>query len=91
MLGYLLTFELAKDGDELFIHVDAEGLRYLADELTRLARDAEAGRKDHRHLMSDEWAGCELSSVPQDPECRFLNKVTIHGWPTKGGIRDIVA
>ena len=47
MPDHLLTFELAKDGDELFIHADAAGLRYLASALTRLAQHAEAGRKEH--------------------------------------------
>jgi len=32
---HLLTFELAKDGDELFIHADAAGLRFLASALGR--------------------------------------------------------
>ena len=89
MPDYLLTFELSKDGDELFIHADDEGLLYLASELTILARDAKNGQKDHRHLISDAWAGSELSAVPQDPECQFLNKVTIHAWPTSGGVRDV--
>ena len=90
MPDHLLTFELSKDGDELFIHADAVGLRYLASELTQLAQEAEAGRKDHTHLMSDEWAGSELSGVPQNAECRLLNQVTIHAWPTKGGVRDLL-
>ena len=84
MLDYLLTFELAKDGDELFIHADAVGLRFLASELSRLAQEAEAGRKEHTHMLSEEWAGSELSAEPQDLECRFLNQVTIHAWPIKG-------
>jgi Immunity protein 32 len=90
MPDYLLTFELAKDGDELLVHADAAGLRYLADALTRLAQCAEAGQKEHTHLMTENWAGHELSSVTQDSEASLLHQVTIHGWP-KGGSRDNVA
>lgn len=81
MPDHLLTFELAKDGDELLVHADAEGLRYLVSVLTRLAQQAEAGRKEHIHLMTEDWSGRELSSVAQDSEARLLHQVTIHGWP----------
>jgi len=91
MPDHLLTFELAKGGDELFIHADAAGLRFLASALTRLAQDAEAGRKDHTHLMTEGWSGHELSSVAQGADGRLLHQVTIHGWPTKDGAHDVVA
>lgn len=81
MPDHLLTFELAKDSDELLVHADAEGLRYLVSVLTRLAQQAEAGRKEHIHLMTEDWSGRELSSVTQDSEARLLHQVTIHGWP----------
>jgi len=90
MPDHLLTFELAKDGDELLIHADAAGLRYLASALIRLAQHAEAGRKEHIHLMTKDWSGDELSSVAQDSEASLLHQVTIHGWP-KGGAGDDVA
>jgi hypothetical protein len=85
MTDHLLTFELSKDGDELCIHGDAAGLRYLARIVLRLADYAEGGRKDHNHLMTAAWAGHELSSVAKDSSAVLLNKVTIHGWPTQGG------
>jgi hypothetical protein len=91
MPDHLLTFELAKDGDELFIHADAAGLRYLASALTRLAQHAEAGRKEHTHLMTEDWSGHELSSVAQGTDGSLLHQVTIHGWPKKEGARDVVA
>lgn len=89
MLDHLLTFELSKDRDELFIHGDAAGLRSLARVALRLAEHAEAGRREHDHLMTEEWAGHELSSVPQDPTGSLLNQVTIRGWPTRGGVHDV--
>jgi hypothetical protein len=78
----LLTFELSKDRDELAIHGDAAGLRYLARVLSRLADHADAGRREHDHLMTEEWAGHELSSQLRDPKALLLNKVTIRGWPS---------
>lgn len=90
MPDYLLTFELAKDGDELLVHADAAGLRYLTSALTRLAHYAEAGQKEHTHLMTEDWAGHELSSIVQDSGATLLHSVTIHGWP-KFGKRDSVA
>ncbi|MDB6124629.1 MAG: hypothetical protein JWQ71_3622 [Pedosphaera sp.] len=89
MPDHLLTFELGKDGDELFIHGDAAGLRYLARVALRLAEHAEANRREHDHLMTEEWAGQELSSVAQDPASSLLNQVTIRGWPTRGGAHDV--
>jgi hypothetical protein len=91
MPDHLLTFELEKDGDELLIHADIAGLRFLASVLTRLAQDAEAGRKEHTHLMTEDWSGHELSSVAQGAETSLLHQVTIHGWPTKEGVRNVVA
>lgn len=83
MPEHSLTFELSKDGDELFVHADAAGLRYLASTLSDLAKHAEAGRKMHTHLMTEDWSGHELSSVTQGPDDRLLHQVTIHGWPTR--------
>jgi hypothetical protein len=88
MADYLLTFKLGKDRSELFIHGDAAGLRYLARLATRLAEHAEAGRREHDHLITEEWAGHELSSVPQDPAASLLNQVTIRGWPRPRGAHD---
>jgi hypothetical protein len=87
MPNHLLTFELAKDGEELFIHADAAALRYLASTLTRLAEHAEAGQKEHTHLMTEDWSGHELSSVAQGTEDRLLHQVTIHAWPKKDEVR----
>ena len=85
MPHHFLTFEFAKEGDQLFIHADAAGMRHLISVLARLAQNAEAGRKDHTHLMTEDWSGHELSSVAQNVNDRLLHKVTIHGWPKKEG------
>jgi len=87
MPDYLLTFELSKDRDELFIHGNAAGLRYLARVASRLAEHADGGRREHDHLMTEEW-----SCATDDNSCpaaSLLNQVTIRGWPTRGGAHDL--
>jgi hypothetical protein len=81
MPSHKLTFELSAAGDELFVHADVAGLRFLSQQLTQLASQAEKGRKEHVHLMTEEWAGNELTSAQQDAESTLLNKVNIHAWP----------
>jgi hypothetical protein len=81
MSAHKLTFELASSGDELRIHADVAGLRFLAKRLTRLAEIAAAGRTDHEHLMTEEWGGQGLTSEARDSTAELLNKVTIHAWP----------
>jgi hypothetical protein len=80
MVSHKLTFELSKAGDELRVHADAAGLRLLAKRLNHLAEQAAAGRNDHEHLMTEEWAGYELSSQSREAGAVLLNKVTIHTW-----------
>jgi hypothetical protein len=75
---------LSKDGDELFIHGDSAGLRFLAAKLTRLSEKADIGQAGHEHLMADEWSGNELGSKVQGNGTRLLNQVKIHGRPKAG-------
>lgn len=65
MSQHLLTFELSPDGDELFLHGDEAGLRYLSAQLLRLAEHAACGEFEHTHLMTDAWGGDGLSDAPQ--------------------------
>jgi hypothetical protein len=74
----LLTFELSKNHNELFVVGDSNGLRFLAAKLTHLADKLDRGLSDHERLMTPEWAGNELSSVPQGEGTELLNQVTIY-------------
>jgi hypothetical protein len=76
-----LTFELSKNADEIFIFADSEGLRSLAAKLNRLADKVDAGNPDHEHLMTQEWAGNELSSVAQGADTSLVNHVKIYAKP----------
>lgn len=76
-----LTFELSNKGNELFVVGDSNGLRFLAEKLTLLAEKADKGQTDHEHLMTEEWAGNELSSTPQRKDTTLLNHVKIYARP----------
>lgn len=75
----LLTFELHPDGDELDVHLDAEGLKVLRSVLDAVERTG-----SHEHLMTPSWSGSELTEEKQDPRATLLNKVTVHVWPRTG-------
>ncbi len=72
---YMLTFEISKDSDEIEIHLDSAGLSVLIETLQNLRKKS----RDHSHLMTEEWAGDELSSDLQGGGS-LINKVTIHKW-----------
>lgn len=75
---FLLTFELNEQKNVLDIHTNLNGLENLIDELTKLLKSAEKGVNDHTHLMTEDWAGYQLSSESQGGE--ILNQVTIYCW-----------
>ena len=74
---HLLTFELPEEGDELFSHGDAAGLRLLAARLLALADKAQAGGKGTDQLSTSVWAGNELSLEPQGNNTRLIYQVRI--------------
>jgi hypothetical protein len=59
-------------------------VRYLASALTRLAQHAEAGRKEHIHLMTKDWSGHELSSVALDSERAYYIRSRFTDGPREG-------
>lgn len=81
----LLTFELSKHQDELFLHGDPIELRRLAAILETLADAAEKGEFPHEHLFSAGWGGSELGVIPQEQGHRCLHHVKIFGWPDARG------
>jgi len=78
MPDYLLTFELSKDKNELYICTDITGLENLITELTSLLRWSRSNKTEHIHLMTEEWGGHELSSQSQIGE--VLNHVKVYCW-----------
>ena len=81
MPEHLLTFELSADGDELCVHGDEAGLRYMSLQLSRLADHAARGEREHTHLMTDAWGGVGLSGERQGESDTLINHVKIYAWP----------
>lgn len=83
MENKLLSFVASKDGDQIFVHVDKNGLDLLIKELTWLREKLEANKCEHTHLMSPEWAGDELTTSKlkhQEGEDSIIHEVKIYGW-----------
>ena len=81
MSDHLLTIELDPEGDQVFIHGDAAGLRYLGEAFLRLADKARNGEQPHDHFMTEEWGGYELSSEAQAEDWTLINHLKVYGWP----------
>jgi hypothetical protein len=81
MTPHLLTFEVSKDRDELLVHADEAGLRFLARVATHLADTIATGKHDHTHPMTEDWGGRELSATRQGTGSELLHHVKVIGWP----------
>ncbi len=75
----LLTFELSAEGDSIDVHMNRQGLDDLVLYLTRL-RDSST-LPAHDHLMTDSWAGTELTEEAQGTDAKLINKVNLRLWP----------
>jgi len=79
MTARRLTFELSKDGVQLEIHGNEDGLRFLVKMIENLLN--KPNRQEHSHLMTEAWGGVELSSEKHIEDGKLLNMVTIYFWP----------
>ena len=77
---HVLSFATDKDGDQLFIHADAKGLDHLIRSLTRIRQKLDQDYCDHDHLMTDAWAGSELSERSMADGVHLIHHVKIYGW-----------
>jgi hypothetical protein len=87
MEKYLLTFEVDKEAEQIFIHGDSIGLERFANALLRIAKTANEGDFPHDHFFTEEWGGTELSSITQSKDSKLINHVKIYGWPTIEGAK----
>ncbi len=76
----MLTFECNIDDERLEIHGNKEGLLKLAKILTNMASQDES---EHRHLMTKDWGGSELSNDKQGLENKLCNHVKVFYWHPK--------
>ena len=74
----MLSFESNNDNQQLEIHGDKEGLLKLAKILSEMAEQKES---EHRHLMTKDWGGSELSSDKQGLDNDLWHHVKIFFWP----------
>jgi len=74
----ILTFELSDDHQELDVHFDRTGLSELINHLERLLN---CPPPCHDHLMTESWAGSELTEAKQGRRSILLNKVNFRYWP----------
>jgi hypothetical protein len=77
---HFLSFSTAAAGEQLFIHADAAGLDTLIRSLTRLREKLSQGISDHDHLMTETWAGNELSRPPLAAEEQPIEHVKVWAW-----------
>jgi hypothetical protein len=87
MEDYLLTFETDDEGEQIFIHGDAQGLEYFAKTLLKISEQAKSGDFPHDHFFTPEWGGSELSSEKQSEDTKLVNHVKVYGWPNNLGAK----
>jgi len=75
----ILTFELSADGDYIDVHMNRQGLEDLVLYLTRLRDSSEL--PTHDHLMTNSWAGTELTEEAQGADAKLINQVNLRLWP----------
>lgn len=72
-----------KDGNQVFIHLDKNGLDSFISDLKRLKLKLEQNECDHIHLMSEDWGGYDLSATKlsnQEGEDNIVHHVKIYAW-----------
>ena len=72
----IVTFELNNEKDCIEIHGNSEGLKYLADIITKLSNK----NNDNEHLMTESWGGNELSEKKIGINNDLINHVKIFCW-----------
>ena len=77
---HVLNFATDKDGNQLFIHADAKGLDYLIRSLAHIRQKLDDDICEHSHLMTDAWAGSELSERGMADGIHTIHHVKIYGW-----------
>jgi hypothetical protein len=78
----LLEFVVSEECDQIFLHVDNEGLEILIRSLERLKQHLDKDELWHEHLFSEDWGGWELSLSDQVDKGKGMpiHHVKIYGW-----------
>jgi hypothetical protein len=82
----MLYLETDKDGDQVFLHADQEGIQKLREVLDSLEGQPEV--PEHEHLFTPAWGGDELdeqlSIGAKDSDSgsnRTVHQVKLYYWP----------
>ena len=59
----LLSVVSTPDGDVVYVHADLSGLLKLRESIDQMIQQVTAGECEHDHLMSEDWAGYELTTT----------------------------
>jgi hypothetical protein len=76
---HVLAFVSRGDG-ELIVHADARGLEVLANTISCVQAKLRKGECEHEHLMTDAWAGSELSEKIGSTPGALIHHVRLCGW-----------
>jgi len=82
----LLSVVTEQDGDVVYIHAYLSGLTKLKQSIESMIRTLESGECTHDHLVSEDWAGYELTTSTLESErkrkkdCRQVHHVKLYAW-----------
>jgi len=79
----LFSVVSSEEGDQVFIHLDLDGVDYLINELNQIKIMLNENNCPHTNLFTKEWGGSELSSsklLAQKDEVNQVNHLKIYGW-----------
>ncbi|HMO80872.1 MAG TPA: Imm32 family immunity protein [Pyrinomonadaceae bacterium] len=88
---HLLAFVVSEENDQIFLHLDKDGIEILMRSLERRKKHLEKDELEHEHLFSEEWGGWELTVSDQADKGkgRPIHHVKIYGrtdeWADKNG------
>ena len=85
---YLLSIATDASGEQGFLHADAAGLDHLIGSLQRLRKKLDSGASEHDHMMTDAWAGEELSTPRLADNERAVHHLKVWAW-TPEKIREL--
>ena len=83
VVPHLLSFVSNPEGDMVTVHLDADGLDFLIEQLTILKQLLHDGQCEHIHLFTTDSIGEELSStrIKSNPaESTVIQHVKLNCW-----------
>lgn len=81
----MLSVEKDKDAEQIYIHGSPEQLRWLANRLVAIAKEAEKSGQAHDHFMTEDWGGNELTNelMGNSDSHAIINHLIVYGHASK--------